>query len=103
MSTVAELIDQLQRHHKPDDPIIFQYMVSNYTSYAPEDFAEITDYLMGNDQFGQDSAELFIAWMSEAASIIEELKEDCIHCDGKGYDIQDNNCDYCDGTGKDND
>lgn len=26
----------------------------------------------------------------------------CIHCDGKGYDIQDNNCDYCDGTGKDN-
>ena len=27
----------------------------------------------------------------------------CIHCNGKGYDIQDNNCDYCDGTGRDND
>jgi DnaJ-class molecular chaperone len=25
----------------------------------------------------------------------------CIHCNGKGYDIQDNNCDYCDGTGVD--
>jgi hypothetical protein len=76
MATVASLIDQLQRHHKPDEPIIFQYMVSDYTSYAPEDFAEITNYLMGNDQFGQDSAELFIGWMSEAFDIIVELEEE---------------------------
>ena len=76
MSTVAQLIDQLQRHHKPDEPIIFQYMVSDYTSYLPDEFSEITNYLMSNDQFGQDSAELFIGWMSEAASIIEELEEE---------------------------
>jgi hypothetical protein len=51
-------------------------MVSDYTSYAPEDFAEITNYLMGNDQFGQDSAELFQGWMSEAFDIIVELEEE---------------------------
>ncbi len=76
MATVASLIDQLQRHHKPDEPIIFQYMVSDYTSYAPEDFAEITNYLMNNDQFGQDSAELFLGWMSEAFDIIVELEQE---------------------------
>jgi hypothetical protein len=76
MATVAELIDQLQRNHKLDEPIVFQYMVQEYTPYLPEEFEDITNYLMANDQFGQDSAELFIGWMSEAASIIEELEEE---------------------------
>lgn len=76
MSTVANLIDQLQRNHKLDEPIVFQYMVQEYTPYLPEEFEDITNYLMANDQFGQDSAELFIGWMSEAASIIEELEEE---------------------------
>ena len=76
MATVGQLIDQLQRNHKLDEPIVFQYMVSDYTSYAAEDFAEITNYLMNNDQFGQDSAELFIGWMSEAFDIIVELEEE---------------------------
>jgi hypothetical protein len=31
---------------------------------------------MGNDQFGQDSAELFQGWMSEAFDIIVELEEE---------------------------
>ena len=76
MSTVAQLIDQLQRNHKLDEPIVFQYMVQEYTPYLPEEFEDITNYLMANDQFGQDSAELFIGWMSEAASIIEELEKE---------------------------
>jgi len=76
MSTVANLIEQLQRNHKLDEPIVFQYMVQEYTPYLPEEFEDITNYLMANDQFGQDSAELFIGWMSEAASIIEELDEE---------------------------
>ncbi len=76
MSTVANLIEQLQRNHKLDEPIVFQYMVQEYTPYLPEEFEDITNYLMANDQFGQDSAELFIGWMSEAASIIEELEEE---------------------------
>jgi hypothetical protein len=75
MATVANLIEQLKAHD-PDEPIVFQYMVSNYTSYLPEEFEDITNYLMANDQFGQDSAELFIGWMSEAASIIEELEKE---------------------------
>jgi hypothetical protein len=75
MSTVANLIEQLKAHD-PNEPIVFQYMVSNYTSYPPEEFEDITNYLMANDQFGQDSAELFIGWMSEAASIIEELEKE---------------------------
>ena len=76
MATVANLIEQLQRNHKLDEPIVFQYMVQEYTPYLPEEFEDITNYLMANDQFGQDSAELFIGWMSEAASIIEELEEE---------------------------
>lgn len=40
--------------------------------------------------------------MSDPNSIIEEEDEVCLHCDGKGYDIQDNDCSYCDGTGIDN-
>jgi len=76
MSTVANLIEQLQRNHKLDEPIVFQYMVQEYTPYLPEEFEDITNYLMANDQFGQDSAELFIGWMSEAASIIEELEKE---------------------------
>jgi hypothetical protein len=51
-------------------------MVQEYTPYLPEEFEDITNYLMANDQFGQDSAELFIGWMSEARSIIEELEKE---------------------------
>jgi len=76
MATVANLIEQLQRNHKLDEPIVFQYMVQEYTPYLPEEFEDITNYLMANDQFGQDSAELFIGWMSEARSIIEELEKE---------------------------
>ena len=76
MATVAELIDQLQRNHKLDEPIVFQYMVQEYTPYLPDEFAEISNYLMNNDSFGDESSQFFRAWMSEAASIIEELEKE---------------------------
>ena len=76
MSTVAQLIDQLQRNHKLDEPIVFQYMVQEYTPYLPDEFDEISNYLMNNDSFGDESSQFFRAWMSEAASIIEEEEEE---------------------------
>ena len=76
MSTVAQLIDQLQRNHKLDEPIVFQYMVQEYTPYLPDEFAEISNYLMNNDSFGDESSQFFRAWMSEAMSIIEEELEE---------------------------
>jgi hypothetical protein len=76
MATVAELIDQLQRNHKLDEPIVFQYMVQEYTPYLPDEFAEISNYLMNNDSFGDESSQFFRAWMSEAMGIIEEELEE---------------------------
>jgi hypothetical protein len=75
MATVANLIEQLKAHD-PNEPIVFQYMVQEYTPYFADEFEDITNYLMANDQFAQDSAELFISWMSEARSIIEELEKE---------------------------
>lgn len=75
MATVASLIEQLKTHD-PNEAIVFQYMVAEWTSYAPEDFAEVSNYLMNNDSFGDESSQFFRAWMSEAASIIEELEKE---------------------------
>ncbi len=75
MATVASLIEQLKTHD-PEEAIVFQYMIAEWTSYAPEDFAEVSNYLMNNDQFGQDSTELFQGWMSEAFDIIVGLEEE---------------------------
>jgi len=75
MATVANLIEQLKAHD-PNEPIVFQYMIQEYTPYFADEFEDITNYLMANDQFAQDSAELFIGWMSEARSIIEELDKE---------------------------
>lgn len=97
---IDKLINYLEKFDK-DEQVIVQIFTSDATLYEPEQFDKIANYLDYNEQFGEDTTELFLSWMSEANSIINEL-EDCIHCDGKGYDIHDNDCDYCDGTGKDN-
>jgi hypothetical protein len=75
MATVASLIEQL-KEHDPNEPILFQYMIADWTSYLPEEFEEISSYLMSNDQFGDDTSELFSSWMSEASGIIEEQEEE---------------------------
>jgi hypothetical protein len=51
-------------------------MVQEFTRYLPDEFEEVSNYLMNNDSFGEESAEFFSAWMSEAMSIIEELEEE---------------------------
>lgn len=76
MATVASLIEQLKTNHNPDEPIVFQYMVQGFTSYLPSEFEEISNYLMNNDSFGEESSEFFRAWMSEAMGIIEDEEEE---------------------------
>lgn len=76
MATVASLIEQLKTNHNPDEPIVFQYMVQEFTSYLPNEFEEISNYLMNNDSFGEESGEFLRAWMSEAMGIIEEEEEE---------------------------
>lgn len=76
MATVASLIEQLKNNHKPDDAIVFQYMVSEFTSYPEDQFADIANYLMNNDSFGEESAEFFTAWMTEANDVLLEYEED---------------------------
>jgi len=75
MATVANLIEQLKTHD-PNEAIVFQYMVADWTSYLPSEFEEVSNYLMNNDSFGDESSQFFRAWMSEAMSIIEELEEE---------------------------
>jgi hypothetical protein len=75
MATVANLIEQLKTHD-PNEPIVFQYMVADWTPYLPSEFEEVSNYLMNNDSFGDESSQFFRAWMSEAMSIIEELEEE---------------------------
>lgn len=75
MATVKDLVEQLQRNYKPEEPIVFQYMVAEYTSFDDDTFAEIANYLMNNDSFGEESAEFFTAWMNEAEDVIETERE----------------------------
>lgn len=76
MTTVQDLINQLQRNHKPEDYIVFQYMVSDFTSYSEEEFEGISNYLMNNDSFGEESSEFFNAWLTEANDVLLEEEED---------------------------
>jgi len=76
MTTVQDLINQLQRNHKPEDYVVFQYMVSDFTSYSEEEFERISNYLMNNDSFGEESSEFFNAWLTEANDVLLEEEED---------------------------
>lgn len=76
MTTVKQLIEQLQKYHNPEDAIAFQYMVSEYTSYSEEEFAPIASYLMDNESFGEESTEFFTAWITEANDVLTEEEEE---------------------------
>jgi hypothetical protein len=73
--TVQQLIEQLQRNHEPEDSIVFQYFVSDYTEHSEEKFAPIADYLMNNDSFGEESSSFFTAWITEANDVLETVAE----------------------------
>lgn len=95
-TTVQNLIEQLQKNHNPDDSIIFQYMVSEYTSYTEEKFQPIAEYIMDNESFGEESSEFFTAWITEANDVLLEEQEcKCPSC-VETEDILDNGyCEEC--------
>lgn len=76
MTTVKQLIKQLKEYHDPDEPIIFQYIVADYTDYSESDFESIAEYLMDNDSFGDESANFFASWMEEARDCIYTHQEE---------------------------
>lgn len=76
MMTVEKLISQLERYHKPDEAIIFQYVVAEHTKLEEDEFAKVADYLMGNDQFGEDTTDLFTSWITEAEDIVYEMEKE---------------------------
>lgn len=74
-TTVKDLIQMLQEEHSADEPIIFQYVVADHTDLDQETFGEIAEYLMDNDQFGEDTSDLFRGWLVEAKDILEDLED----------------------------
>lgn len=72
MTTVNTLIKQLQLLD-PEEPILFQYLTTEFVGYGTEDFSNIVDYLDDNSQFADDSVEVFRSWITEAASVLEEV------------------------------
>lgn len=73
--TVAELIAQLQKYEDPNEKIIFQYFTAGYASQSKEAFSKIAGYLMENEQFGEDTANVFLAWVQEAEGVLREAGE----------------------------
>jgi len=74
--TVKGLIHQLQSSHDLDEPIVFQYVVAEHTNLEEDKFAEVADYLMGNSNFADDASEVFISWIAEAESVLDEAEEE---------------------------
>lgn len=74
-TTVQQLIDQLQRNHNPNDSIVFQYYVADYTDYTEEEFTPIAEYLMDNESFGEESTHFFTSWITEGNSVLEDYAE----------------------------
>ena len=72
MTTVKQLIQQLQENHDPDEPIMFQYLVAEHTSYTPEQFEELAEIAMDSNTFGDDSTQFFLSVLEEAEYELEE-------------------------------
>jgi hypothetical protein len=66
MTTVKQLIEQLQQNHEPDEAIVFQYLVAEFTPYAPETFETLAGLVMDNNVFGDDSTQFFLSALEEA-------------------------------------
>lgn len=78
MATIRSLIELLQNEEGGlDQPVIFQYFTAEMADRSVEEFGEIADYLMDNNQFGQDTSDVFISWITEADDIMSNQCEDC--------------------------
>ncbi len=75
MATVRTLIEQLRELKDLDQPIVYQFVLADHTDLDTEQFDQVADYLMDNDQFGEESSELFSSWISEAMDVILDAQE----------------------------
>jgi hypothetical protein len=76
MATVAKLIKQLQDNHNPYESVIFQYVVAEHTKLDEDEFSKVADYLMDNDNFAEDTTDLFKGWITEAEDVIYESEKE---------------------------
>lgn len=72
--TVQKLIDLLKTF-KPDEPIVFQFLVAEHTSYNPEQFEAIADYLEDSDSFGDETARVLKEWCENAEFLVDYWAE----------------------------
>jgi hypothetical protein len=75
MATVAELINQLQKNHDPDEQIIYQYVVQEHTDLDEIEFPEVAEYLMDNDNFADEASEMFTGWITEAQGVLADAEK----------------------------
>ena len=66
MTTVKQLIQQLQENHDPEEAIVFQYLVEEFTPYTPAKFEKLAEIVMDSNTFGDESTQLFLAALEEA-------------------------------------
>jgi len=74
-TTVQQLIERLQNHHNPEDTIVYQYFVSDFTDRTEEEFAPIAEYLMDNNSFGEEASNFFVSWITEAQDVLATVAE----------------------------
>ena len=72
--TVGKLIELLKLSDL-DEPIVFQFVLTEHTLYTPEEFEKIADYLEDSDSFGDETARILKDWCRLATMRMEE-KED---------------------------
>jgi hypothetical protein len=68
--TVQRLINLLKIYN-PDEPIVFQFLLAEHTSYSPEQFEEIADFIEDSGPFGEDTARVLKEWCETAVDEIE--------------------------------
>jgi hypothetical protein len=68
--TVQRLINLL-KIYDPDEPIVFQFLLAEHTSYSPEQFEEIADFIEDSGPFGEDTARVLKEWCETAVDEIE--------------------------------
>jgi hypothetical protein len=72
MTTVKQLIEQLQENHDPDEPIVFQYLVADHTHYPTDEFDRLAEKVMDSNTFGDNSTRFFMDYLAEAEYELED-------------------------------
>lgn len=69
--TVQKLINLLETLD-PEEAIVFQFLITEHTTYSASEFEEIADYLEDSDAFGDDTARVLRNWCEQAEYDLEE-------------------------------